>query len=50
VKWFILRTSTELSKAQIAAFTAVYEGNIRPLQPLNDRTPYLDKTPNVTIR
>jgi carbonic anhydrase len=50
VKWFILRTPTVLSKAQIAAFSAVYEGNNRPLQPLNDRTPYLDETPNVTIR
>ena len=50
VKWFILRTPTVLSKAQIAAFSAVYEGNNRPLQPLNDRTPYLDETPNVTTR
>jgi carbonic anhydrase len=44
VRWFML------SKAQIAAFSAVYEGNNRPLQPLNDRTPYLDETPNVTTR
>ena len=50
VKWFVLRTPTVVSKAQIAAFTAAYEGNNRPLQPLNDRTPYLDETPNVTIR
>ena len=50
VKWFVLRTPTVLSKAQIAAFAAVYEGNNRPLQALNHRTPYLDETPNVTIR
>ena len=50
VKWFILRTTTEVSKAQIAAFADAYEGNSRPVQPLNDRMPYLDETPNVTIR
>jgi carbonic anhydrase len=50
VKWFILRTPTEVSKAQIAAFADAYEGNSRPVQPLNGRMPYLDETPNVTIR
>lgn len=50
VKWFVLRTPTEVSRAQIAAFTDAYEGNNRPVQPLNGRMPYFDETPNVTIR
>ena len=50
VKWYIRRTPTELSKAQIAAFAAVYDHNNRPVQPLNDRVCYLDETPDVTIR
>jgi len=41
---------TQLSKAQIEAFTAVYDHNNRPVQALNDRTCYLDDTPDVTIR
>ena len=50
VKWFLRKTPTQLSKAQIAAFTAVYDHNNRPVQALNDRACYLDETPNVTIR
>jgi len=30
VKWYFRRTPTELSKAQIAAFTAVYDHNNGP--------------------
>ena len=50
VQWFIRRTTTQLSKAQIAEFTAVYEHNNRPVHALNDRVCYLDETPDVTIR
>jgi carbonic anhydrase len=50
VQWFIRRTPTQLSKAQIAEFTAVYEHNNRPVHALNDRVCYLDETPDVTIR
>lgn len=37
VKWFILSTPVELSSEQIDAFRAIYDGNNRPVQPLNDR-------------
>ncbi len=50
VRWFIRKTPAELSKEQIAAFTAVYEGNNRPVQPRNGRDCHLDTTPAVTIR
>ena len=40
VKWFLRRTPTQLSRAQIAAFTAVYDHNNRPVQALNDRVCY----------
>jgi len=50
VQWFVRRTPTQLSKAQIAEFTAVYDHNNRPVQALNDRVYYLDETPDVTIR
>ena len=49
VKWYIRNTPTQLSKQQIAAFTAVYDHNNRPVQVLNNRTLYLDKEPNLTI-
>jgi len=32
------------------AFTAVYDGNNRTVQPLNDRECNLDETPEVAIR
>ncbi len=50
VKWFVRKRPIQLSKAQIAAFTAVYEGNNRPVQALNERVCYVDETPDVTIR
>ena len=34
VRWLLLDTPVELSAAQIAAFTAIYAGNARPVQPL----------------
>lgn len=37
VKWFMLRTPVELSAAQIDAFKALYTGNARPVQPMNER-------------
>jgi len=49
VKWYIRKTPTRLSKKQIAAFTAVYDHNNRPVQALNERTLYLDENPTVTI-
>jgi carbonic anhydrase len=49
VKWYIRRTPTQLSKEQIAEFTAVYDHNNRPVQALGDRTLHLDKDPTVTI-
>jgi len=45
VKWYIRRTPTQFSKDQIAAFTAVYNHNNRPVQALNERTLYLDQKP-----
>ncbi len=50
VSWYVRKTLTQLSKDQIAEFTAVYNHNNRPVQALNDRTLYLDENPTVTIR
>jgi carbonic anhydrase len=49
VEWYIRRTPTQFSKDQIAAFTAVYDHNNRPVQPLNARTLYLDQNPKVIV-
>jgi len=49
VKWYIRRTPTQLSKAQIAAFTAEYNHNNRPVQALAKRTLHLDENPTVTV-
>lgn len=38
VAWFVLAEPVELSAAQIVAFRALYDGNYRPVQPLNVRT------------
>jgi carbonic anhydrase len=37
VSWQVLREPVEVSKAQIAAFRALYPMNARPVQPLNGR-------------
>jgi carbonic anhydrase len=37
VTWRILKTPLELSPTQLAAFTALYKMNARPVQPLNGR-------------
>jgi carbonic anhydrase len=49
VKWYVRKTPTPLSKDQIAAFTATYDHNDRPVQARNDRTLYMDENPAVTI-
>ncbi len=38
VHWLVLKAPIEVSKEQIAAFTAVMHQNARPVQPLNSRT------------
>jgi carbonic anhydrase len=37
VRWTVFNEPIEMSKEQIAAFTAAYDHNNRPLQPLNGR-------------
>jgi len=49
VKWYVRKTRTQLSKDQIAAFTAVYNHNNRPVRGLNERTVYLDENPTVIV-
>ncbi len=44
VKWFVLTTPIEMSEAQIAAFKAIFNGNNRPVQPLNGRELLTDTT------
>jgi carbonic anhydrase len=38
VTWFVLRTPVEVSVEQIHAFAALFPHDVRPVQPLNDRT------------
>ncbi len=40
VKWFVMSNPVELSDVQVTAFEQIYNGNYRPVQPLNDR-PFL---------
>ena len=42
VKWFVMTTPIALSPAQIGAFTALFHGNSRPVQPLNGRPVFTD--------
>jgi carbonic anhydrase len=49
VSWYIRKTPTQLSREQIAAFTAHYNHNNRPVQALGDRTLYLDENPTLII-
>lgn len=44
VNWMVLQTPITLSEAQIAAFTAAYDGNARPIQADNDRTVIVDSS------
>ncbi len=38
VKWIVMNTPVKVSDAQIAAFTAIFKNNERPIQTLNTRT------------
>ncbi|MCY4064298.1 MAG: carbonic anhydrase family protein [Chloroflexi bacterium] len=42
VRWLLLDQPVALSAQQIAAFTAIYDGNARPVQPLGERDLLLD--------
>lgn len=44
VYWMVLQTPVMLSDAQIAALTAAYNGNARPVQDVNDRTVTTDSS------
>lgn len=44
VHWLLMTDPIQLSADQIAAFTAAYEGNARPVQPLNGREVLVDST------
>jgi carbonic anhydrase len=45
VKWNVMVEPIEMSEAQLAAFTSIFEGNNRPIQPLDGRTLIEDSTP-----
>jgi carbonic anhydrase len=44
VHWMLLETPVELSADQIAAMKAAYDGNFRPVQPLNGREVQMDSS------
>ncbi|MEY2754546.1 MAG: hypothetical protein RJB65_904 [Actinomycetota bacterium] len=44
VNWLLMESPVELSASQIAAMTAAYEGNSRPVQDLNGREVQLDSS------
>ena len=46
VKWIMMTTPIEMSEAQIAAFKAIFDGNNRPVQPLNGRKLFVDAPKN----
>jgi carbonic anhydrase len=43
VQWFVMTSPIALSAAQIGAFTALFHGNNRPVQSLNERPVLTDK-------
>ncbi|MCP4358533.1 MAG: carbonic anhydrase family protein [Chloroflexi bacterium] len=45
VLWSVMESPVEMSAQQITAFTDIFEGTNRPVQPLNDRDLQLDETP-----
>ena len=45
VKWHVLKSTITASKAQIEAFTKLYENDARPVQPLGTRDLQIDNTP-----
>ena len=44
VHWLLMKDPVQLSADQLRAFTAAYEGNDRPVQPLNHRPVEIDTT------
>ena len=44
VTWLLMTDPLEVSADQLAAYTQIYEGNNRPVQPLNDREVVEDTT------
>ena len=45
VTWLVISQQPSLTEQQIAAFTSIYDGNFRPVQPLNGREIQEDVTP-----
>jgi carbonic anhydrase len=45
VSWLVMTTPVELSSAQLSQLESLFEGNNRPVQPLNDRSLMEDNTP-----
>lgn len=45
VHWLVMTTPVELSTAQLSKLENIFEGNNRPVQPLNDRPLIEDTTP-----
>jgi carbonic anhydrase len=45
VSWLVMTTPVELSSAQLSKLESLFEGNNRPVQPLNDRSLMEDNTP-----
>ena len=45
VSWLVMTTPVELSSAQLSQLEGLFEGNNRPVQPLNDRSLIEDNTP-----
>jgi carbonic anhydrase len=45
VNWTLMATPIEMSEGQLKAFTGLYTGNNRPVQPLNGRIVVQDTTP-----
>jgi carbonic anhydrase len=43
VSWFVAVQPIKLSTDQIAVYTSIFQGNNRPVQPLNNRTVFLDR-------
>jgi carbonic anhydrase len=45
ISWLVMTTPVEASSAQLSQLATVFEGNNRPVQPLNDRPLLEDNTP-----
>ena len=45
VSWLVMTTPVEISAAQLEKLAGLFEGNNRPVQELNNRTPLEDSTP-----